>query len=145
MRLRAKAQAISGTQQEQQLASHSPVSVFGVIQRAGRLQIEDQHRGAGPLNGGQNLAARGIGADVANDQLHSFAGEEVARGGGGRGRIHQPGVNHVAELVQVAADDALVAFQPALQALELRPVSRQANAEQPDFSSLGLGFQTTSR
>ena len=29
MRLRAKAQAISGTQQEQQFASHSPVSVFG--------------------------------------------------------------------------------------------------------------------
>jgi hypothetical protein len=45
----------------------------------------------------------------------------------------------------VTIDDALVALQPALQAFELRPVCGQANAEQPDLPSVGLGFQTTSR
>ncbi len=115
---------------------------LGVIQRADRLQIEDQHRGAGFLDGWQHLAARGIGADVTDDQLHSFVGEERARGGRRRRRIHQPGVHHVAEPVQVTADDALVALEPGFQALELRPVGRQANAEQPDFASLSLGFHT---
>jgi hypothetical protein len=45
----------------------------------------------------------------------------------------------------MTVDDALVAFQPALQTFELGPVSGQANAEQPDLPSVGLGFQTTSR
>ena len=107
-----------------------------VIQRADRLQVEDQHRGACLLNRGQHLAARGVGADVTNDQFHSFAGKQSARGSRRWGRIHQPRVHHVAELVQVAAHDALVAFEPALQALELRPIRRQPNAEQSDFSSL---------
>ena len=107
-----------------------------VIQRADRLQIEDQHRGAYLLNRGQHLAARGVGANVTNDQFHSFTGKQSTRGRGRWGRIHQPRVHHVAELVQVAIDDALVAFEPALQALELRPIRRQPNAEQSNFSSL---------
>jgi hypothetical protein len=45
----------------------------------------------------------------------------------------------------VAADDLLVAFKPALQAFELRPISRQADAEKTDLASLGAGFQMTSR
>jgi hypothetical protein len=93
----------------------------------------------------QNLAARRIGGDVADDQLHSFAGKQIAGGSGAGRRVHQPCVNNVAELVQVTVDDALVAFQPALQTFELGPVSGQANAEQPDLPSVGLGFQTTSR
>jgi hypothetical protein len=45
----------------------------------------------------------------------------------------------------VAADDALVAFEPPFQAFELGPVGRQANAEQADFAALGFGLQTISR
>jgi hypothetical protein len=93
----------------------------------------------------QNLAARRIGGNVADDQLHSFADKEVAGcSGAGRG-VHQTCVNYIAKLIEVTIDDALVALQPALQAFELRPVCGQANAEQPDLPSVGLGFQTTSR
>jgi hypothetical protein len=93
----------------------------------------------------QNLAARRIGSDIAYDQLHPFADEQVAGSRGAGRRVHQARVNDVAELVQMTVDNALVAFQPTLEAFELRPVCGQANAEQPDLPSVGLGFQTTSR
>ena len=77
---------------------------LGVIQRADRLQVENQHRGIGPLNGGQDLAAGGIGGDVTDDQLHFFADEQFSRGGRRRSGIHQPGVHDVAKPVQSAVD-----------------------------------------
>jgi hypothetical protein len=42
-------------------------------------------------------------------------------------------------------DDLLVAFEPALQAFELWPIGRQADAEQADLAALDAGFQMTSR
>jgi hypothetical protein len=45
----------------------------------------------------------------------------------------------------VAADDLLVAFEPPLQAFELWPIGRQADAEKTDLASLGAEFQMTSR
>lgn len=45
----------------------------------------------------------------------------------------------------MATDDLLVTFKPAFEAFELRPIGRQANTKQADLTSLGAGFQMTSR
>jgi len=45
----------------------------------------------------------------------------------------------------MAADDALVALEPPLQAFELGPIGRQANTEQANLAALDFGLQTTSQ
>ena len=133
MRARVNAPASSGTQQAEQFASHSPVVIALVVERARRLQVEDHDRRLRRLHRRQHLRRRGVGRGVEHDQLDAARRERLARLARGLRRVDEPGRDDVgAELGELRLEPALVALEPLAQPVELRPVRRQADPEDAD-------------
>ena len=102
---------------------------IGVVKRGRGLEIEDEHRHFGNLDGWQDHRAGGIGADVAVDHVDLLALEEVAGGNAFRRRIDQAGADDIGPLADAALHAGLVAFELFFQAGKLRPILAEADTE----------------
>ena len=114
---RVNAPASSGTQQAEQLASHSPVVIGFVVERPRRLQIEDHDRRIDRLHDRQDLRRRRIGRRVEQHEVGSRRGERRARLSSGLGSVDEScGDDLGAERLEPRLDPALVALEPLAQA-----------------------------
>ena len=97
------------------------------------LEVEHHHRHARLLHHGQDGGRQRVSGDVEKNQLDLLAAEQ----GGGRSRfggmVHQTRVHQVhAEAAQTRGNLSLITREPLAQAVELRPVSVEADAKKAD-------------
>ena len=110
-----------------------------VVEAARRLQVEDHDRHLRGLHRRQHLRGRRVGRRVEHDDVDAAGGEQVARLARALGGVDETGRDDIgAELGEPPLDVALVAEQPLVQALELRPVGGQADAQEPDARARAL-------
>ena len=110
-----------------------------VVEAARRLQVEDHDRRLGRLHRGQHLRRGRIGRGVDHDEVDAARGKQVAGLARALGRVDEACRDDLgAELCEARLDIALVAQEALMQALELRPVGRQADTEEPDPRALAL-------
>ena len=103
---------------------------MGIIQRRPRLQIQNHHGSLGLLDDGQNGGRGRVGSDVAEDQIDAGAAKGLAGGcEASCASSTRPALTTVAHSPMRCFHFALVALQPFLQPMELRPVRRQADSE----------------
>ena len=104
-----------------------------VVERARRLKIEDDDRRIDGLHDRKHLRRRRIGRRVEHDEVDARRGERRAGLSRGLRRIHQPGRDDLcAHRLETRFDPTLIALEPLAQALELRPVRGEPDAEDAD-------------
>ena len=115
---------------------HPPVAepVEGIVVQLGRrLEAEHDQRRPRFLNDRQDRARQGVGGDIEEDQIDLLASEA---GGGLSGLVGIVDHSHVDQLrshaLQPLGDDPLASAQTLQEAVKLRPVRLQPDAEQSD-------------
>ena len=102
-----------------------------VVDRRSRLQVQHQHRNAGPLHHRQHGCRERISRHVDDQQIHVGPAARVSGLAPALRRIHQAQLlDRGAGLLQPRAHLAHVAFQPRAQPVKLRPVRIQPDAAQ---------------
>ena len=148
MRARVNAPASSGTQQAEQFASHSPVVIALVVERAGRLQVEDHDRRLRRLHGGQHLRRGRVGRRVEQHQLDRPAASSVARLARALGRVDEAGRDDVGAELRRASPRARAGSPRAARAAPRTAASRRrgrSRRRRPAASSASSSAAASSR
>ena len=104
-----------------------------VVDRARRLEVEDDDGGIDRLDDREDLRGRRVGGRVDEQELRPRCREGRARHAGRLGRVDETGRDDLgAHLLEATLDPVLVAGEAIAQAVELRPVRRQPDAEHRD-------------
>ncbi len=116
-----------------------------VVERARRLEVEDDDRGVDRLHDGEDLGRRRVGRGVEEEELGPRRAERVACRPGRLRRVHEPGRDDLRpHLLEAPLDPALVALEPLAQAVELRPVRGEPDAEHRDPRGSGAAHDPSS-
>ena len=110
-----------------------------VVEAARGLQVEDDDGHLRRLHCGQHLRGRRVRRRVEHDDVDAAGRQQVAGLARALRGVDEAGGDDLgAELGEARLDVALVAEQALVQALELRPVGGQADADQPDARAHAL-------
>ena len=104
-----------------------------VVERARRLEVQDDDRRVDRLHDGEHLGRGRVGRRVDEEELRSAGGERLAGGAGRLGSVDETRRDDLrAHRLEPLLDPALVALEPLAQAVELGPVRREPDAEDRD-------------
>jgi len=110
------------------------------------LEIEDDDGGVDGLDDRQDLRGRRVCGRVDEQELRLRRRQGRARRAGSLGRVDETGGGDLgAHLLETTLDPALVADEALAQAVELRPVRSQTDAEHGDAQGSVLAHDPSSR
>jgi hypothetical protein len=109
-----------------------------VIHRLGRLQVDQQHRGAGPLGDRRDHGCGHIRGEEADDQVAAGPPQEFGRLRALVGVGDEPGIDDIAvQSGQPLRDPARRLLQLRQQSGELGPVRAQTARDEADTGTPG--------